>query len=593
MARPLPVARPPITTGGQRRPPANLLPPGILLEPSADVDSPDPHMLLLSLLAPLVQFVCIAASPAIRFGKTTLVGLDIPTFQQDLLLVRGIPFAEPPLGNLRLRPPVLKTSLAAGTFNASAFGPACLQTAVPEGLTPDSMSEDCLTINVLRPTGTPTNAKLPVMFWTYGGGFYSGFSEIYNASSLVAQSVARGTPVIYVSFNYRLGPLGFPQGQEADNRGALNLALRDQLAALEWVQLHIGAFGGDKDKVTVFGESAGSIMTTILFLNSPITSLARAAIFESGSQATLPLYTPERREATWEIFVRGVPSCASLATSGSTFGCLRSANTTEIFDGLSAAMVAGIEPFPWQPVIDGPGGFIPDLPSVLFKRGQFARLPFIAGTNLDEGTSFTDPTVNSSAGIFGSLLYPDIPSLGSPFNTGNETFGLNSQYKRAAAILGDLWFHSQRRLWMETAHPRPCRISSLYYPAGDPPQLTFAQFPWLRNPLCLRRPSRSLSLLHAHEQLMPNYWISFATSLSPNDGLGLSRPEWPQFTPNNKVVIQLNGANTTVIPDDYRKEQMTSINSDPRYLAPLMMNHVELPSPQANTSYMVLQYLAS
>ncbi|KAJ7124263.1 esterase 1 [Mycena epipterygia] len=541
-------------------------------------------MLLLSLLAPLVQFVCITASPTIRLGKTTLVGVDIPTFQQDLFA--GIPFAEPPLGNLRLRPPVLKTSLAAGTFNAIAFGPACLQTAVPGGFTPASMSEDCLTINVLRPTGTPANAKLPVMFWTYGGGFDSGFSEIYNASSLVAQSVARGTPVIHASFNYRLGPLGFPQGQEADNRGALNLALKDQLAALEWVQLHIGAFGGDKDKVTVFGESAGSIMTTILFLNSPITSLARAAIFESGSQATLPLYTPERREATWETFVRGVPSCASLATSGSTFGCLRSANTTEIFDGLSAAMTAGIEQFPWQPVIDGPEGLIPDLPSVLFERGQFARLPFIAGTNLDEGTSFTDPTVNSSVGIFESLvaqyspsvspptldksilallkLYPDIPSLGSPFNTGNQTFGLNSQYKRAAAILGDLWFHSQRRLWMETAAH-----------AGVP---TFAYL--FTQPTVAGSPALGVS--HGSEvfyvygapvdpspssmlmgQLMPNYWISFATSLSPNDGLGLSRPEWPQFTPNNKVVIQLNGANTTVIPDDYRKEQMAFINSDP------------------------------
>ncbi|KAJ7305388.1 extracellular triacylglycerol lipase precursor [Mycena albidolilacea] len=541
-------------------------------------------MLLLSLLAPLVQFACIAASPAIRFGKTTLVGLDIPTFQQDLFA--GIPFAEPPLGDLRLRPPVLKTSLAAGTFNASTFGPACLQTAVPGGLTPDSMSEDCLTINVLRPTGTQTNAKLPVMFWTYGGGFYSGFSEIYNASSLVAQSVTRGTPVIYVGFNYRLGPLGFPQGQEADNRGALNLALRDQLAALEWVQLHIGAFGGDKDKVTVFGESAGSIMTTILFLNSPITSLARAAIFESGSQATLPLYTPQRRETTWEKFVRGVPSCASLATSGSTFGCLRSANTTEIFDGLSAAMAAGIEQFPWQPVIDGPGGFIPDLPSVLFKRGQFARLPFIAGTNLDEGTSFTDPTVNSSAGIFESLvaqyspsvypptldksilallkLYPDIPSLGSPFNTGNETFGLNSQYKRTAAILGDLWFHSQRRLWMETAaHAGVPTFAYLFTQpiVGGSPALGVSHGSEILYvygaPV---DPSPSSMLM---SQLMPNYWISFATSLSPNDGLGLSRPEWPQFTPNNKVVIQLNGANTTVIPDDYRKEQMASINSDP------------------------------
>ncbi|KAJ7923317.1 esterase 1 [Mycena leptocephala] len=537
-------------------------------------------MLLPSLFASLVQFA--TASPTIRLGKTTLVGLDLPTFQQDLFA--GIPFAEPPLGNLRLRPPVLKTSLAAGTFNASAFGPACLQIAT--SVTPGSMSEDCLTINVLRPTGTTTNAKLPVMFWTYGGGFEIGFAEKFNASSLVAQSVARGTPVIYVNFNYRLGPLGFPQGREARNQGALNLGLKDQLAALKWVQLHIGTFGGDKDKVTVFGESAGSIMTSILFLNSPITSLARAAIFESGSQATLPLFTPERRETEWETFVAGVPSCASLAKSGSTFTCLRSTNTTEIFEGILFAMAAAIEQFPWEPVIDGPEGLIPDVPSVLFKRGQFARLPFIAGTSLDEGTLFTDPTVNSSVGISESLvaqyspsasprtldksiltllkLYPDIPSLGSPFNTGNKTFGLSSQYKRAAAIMGDLWVQSQRRLWMETAaHAGVPTFAYLFtQPMADGlPQFGVSHGSEVSYIYGVPLDASPSSLLMS--QLLPNYWISFATSLNPNDGLGLPRPEWPQFTPKNKVVIQLNGANTTVIPDDFRKEQMDFINSDP------------------------------
>ncbi|KAJ7450829.1 extracellular triacylglycerol lipase precursor [Mycena latifolia] len=537
-------------------------------------------LLLLSLLTSLAPSLCVAASPTIRLGQTTLVGLGLPTLQQELFA--GIPFAEPPLGSLRLKPPVLKTSLEGGTFNASAFGPACLQTGLPLS----AMSEDCLTINVLRPAGIPANAKLPVMFWTYGGGFEGGFSMMYNGSAIVGQSALRGTPVIYVNFNYRLGPLGFPQGQEADNRGSLNLALKDQLTALEWVQLHIGTFGGDKDKVTVFGESAGSIMTSILFLNSPITSLARAAIFESGSQATAALFTSERREAAWETFVGGVASCASKATSGSTFSCLRNANTTEIFQGLAGAMAAATEEFPWDPVIDGPGGLIPDLPSVLFKRGQFAQLPFIAGTNLDEGTLFVDPTVNSTDEIFESLvamsspsisptalenavsellqLDPDIPALGSPFNTGNNTFGLSTQFKRAAAIGTDLNFLSQRRLWMEAAatagvptfaylftQPQPngtpalgvSHGSEVFYVYGAPSDTSVS------------------ALLISH--LMIDYWVSFATSLTPNDGLGIPRPEWAQFTPNNKVVIQLNGANVTMIPDNFREEQTTFINSDP------------------------------
>ncbi|KAJ7700405.1 esterase 1 [Mycena rosella] len=536
-------------------------------------------LLLLSLLTSLALFG-VDASPTIKLGNTKLVGLDITRLGVDFF--GGIPFAEPPLGQLRLQPPVLKPLPDQGALDASSFGPACLQTNLPL----DTMSEDCLTINIYRPTGTPADAKLPVMFWTYGGGFDSGLSMIYNGSGIVAQSAARGTPVIYVNFNYRLGPLGFPQGQEADNRGSLNLGIKDQLAALEWVQLNIGIFGGDKDKVTVFGESAGAIMTSILFLNSPIETFARAAIFESGSQATLALFTPERREANWETFVGGVASCASVATSRSTFACLREANTTEIFAGLSTAMANQTEAFPWDPVIDGPGGLIPDLPSVLFSRGQFSRLPFMAGTNLDEGTILFNPATNSSNEILALFiamntpsvspailqssvekllqLYPDIPELGSPFNTGNETFGLSSQYKRAAAIVGDMYFTSQRRLWIETAAnagvPTWGYLFTQPQPNSPPAEGVFHSS---EIAFVYGAPSDNSTSALTISRLMTDYWVSFATSLTPNDGLGIPRPEWTQFTPDNKAVIQLNGANLTMIPDDFRAEQIAFINSNP------------------------------
>ncbi|KAJ7700482.1 triacylglycerol lipase 3 [Mycena rosella] len=537
-------------------------------------------LLLLSLLTALA-LVGVDASPTIKLGNTTLVGLDITLLGVDFF--GGIPFAEPPLGHLRLQPPVLKPLPDQGTLDASSYGPACLQTDLPL----DTMSEDCLTINIYRPTGTPADAKLPVATLPrYGGGFTEGLSMIYNGSGIVAQSAARGTPVVYVNFNYRLGPLGFPQGQEADNKGALNLALKDQLAALKWVQLNIGTFGGDKDKVTVFGESAGAIMSSILFLNSPIETLARAAIFESGSQATSGLFTPERRESDWETFVGGVASCASVATSGSTFACLREANTTEIFAGLSTAMVDATEEFPWDPVIDGPGGLIPDLPSVLFSRGHFSRLPFIAGTNLDEGTDFISPAINSSDEILALIiamntpsvssatlesstekllqLYPDIPELGSPFNTGNETFGLSSQYKRAAAIGCDLDFASQRRLWIETAAnagvPTWGYLFTQPQPNSPPAE---GVFHGSEVPFVYGAPSDNSTSALTISRLMTDYWVSFATSLTPNDGLGIPRPEWTQFAPKNKAVIQLNGANLTMIPDDFRAEQIAFINSNP------------------------------
>ncbi|KAJ7106522.1 esterase 1 [Mycena epipterygia] len=536
-------------------------------------------MLVLLLLNLLTSFIYVHGSPTVHLGVTTLIGRDVTPLQQEFF--GGIPFAEPPIGSLRLKPPVLKECPERGFFNATAFGPGCLQTDLPL----NAMSEDCLTINVLRPAGTPRNANLPVMFWTYGGGFDQGVSSAFNASAIVAQSVARGTPLIYVNFNYRLGPLGFPQGQEADNKGALNLALRDQLTALKWVQLNIGAFGGDKDKVTVFGESAGAIMTSILFLNSPISSLARAAIFQSGSQATAPLFTPERREIDWQNFVSGVPSCASTVTSGSTFGCLRNANTTEIFKGLSAAMAESNELFPWDPVIDGPGGLLPDLPSVLLKRGQFARLPFITGTNQDEGTLFVPETTNSTDEISEIIvaqsspstspttlqssirtllqLYPNIPALGSPFNTGNNTFELNSQFKRAAAIAGDLDLHSQRRFWIETAANAGVKTFGYLFTQpqpNSPPAI--GVFHSSEIPFVYGAPSDISASAVLISHVMVDYWVSFATSLTPNDGLGIPRPEWTQFTTKNKAVMQLNGANLTMIPDTFRAEQMAFINSD-------------------------------
>lgn len=114
-------------------------------------------------------------------------------------------------------------------------------------------------------------------------------------------------------------------------------------------------------------------------------SYAVQQIFESGSAATTPPFPAARRELDWQLFVKGVPSCASLALTENTFDCLRSVNSTEIFSGFVSALTDPPDPFGFSPTIDGPGGLFPDIPSRLFARGQFARLPFIAGTNLDEG----------------------------------------------------------------------------------------------------------------------------------------------------------------------------------------------------------------
>jgi carboxylesterase type B len=330
-------------------------------------------------------------------------------------------------------------------------------------------------------------------------------------------------------------------------------------------------------------------MTASLFLNSPIEKLARAAIFESGSAATFLTFNAERRQVDWENFVGGVPSCASLANSSNTFSCLQNADTSEIFEGLLSGLELAPEEFGFGPTIDGPGGLYPDIPSRLFAKNQFAKLPFIAGTNLDEGTIFTPKFLNSEELVHESIianftppvsgvsaqdleaaaekllqLYPNDPSLGSPFGTGNQTFGLSPVFKQAAALNGDISFQSQRRFWIQTAskagvktfgylftQPQPSvspvngveHGSEVLFVYGAPPDQSAS--------------ARNLSTI------MIDYWVSFATSLDPNDGKGVPKPNWAQYTPKNQVLMELNANSLGLIPDTYRAEQIGFINSIP------------------------------
>ncbi|KAJ7912062.1 esterase 1, partial [Mycena leptocephala] len=492
----------------------------------------------------------------------------------------GIPYASPPIGELRFRAPVPKRLLGVRKFNATEFGPGCLQSTSAV----QNSSEDCLTINVFRPAGLTDHDRLPVMVWVFGGGFLSGAASVYNASGIVSQSISRGTPVIYVNLNYRLGPLGFPVGSEAADAGLLNLGLKDQLTAFQWVQDNIGKFGGDRHKVTVFGESAGAVSIAMHFLNPEFRNLARAAIFESGSAATLPTFPASHGQTDWDNFLHAVPDCKSRIDS--PFNCLRTVNSSVLLNAFEASTAQSNQQYPWAPTIDGPGGILPDLPSKLFSAGQFARLPFIAGTNLDEGTTFTSLSTNSAQMVKASIianyslsstpdihlveaadrlleLYPDIPSLGSPFSTGNGTFGLDGEFKRLAAITGDLWFQSQRRAWSQVASQ--AGVKTFAYLFTDPAPPAFPPYFGVFHSLDvyyvyggLAPLGGSVPAMRLGGQMM-DYWISFATSLDPNDGMGSDRPNWPEYEDG---VLQLHSANVTVIPDDYRSEQIDFINEN-------------------------------
>ncbi|MBX7430720.1 carboxylesterase family protein [Mycobacterium sp. Y57] len=193
---------------------------------------------------------------------------------------RGIPFAAPPTGELRWRPPAPPASWN-GTLDATEFGPSCIQGRY-SGQQPVAQSEDCLTANVWTPDGTAPGANLPVMVWIYGGGFSIGSSALpdYDGTNFAERGV------VLVSFNYRLGRLGYfahPALTAEDPDGELgNYGLMDAIAALQWVQANIGALGGDPDNVTIFGESAGGMTVNYLMSSPRSQGLFDKAISQSG-----------------------------------------------------------------------------------------------------------------------------------------------------------------------------------------------------------------------------------------------------------------------------------------------------------------------
>ncbi|KAI0303270.1 esterase 1 [Russula brevipes] len=502
------------------------------------------------------------SQPRVNLGGTTLTGSRLQPSNLDFF--GGIPFAEPPIAALRFAPPRLKLSLSPLTsFNARDYGPSCLQP-----FSDLNMSEDCLTLNVIRPSGIDAGSSLPVMVWIYGGGFYSGSSSLYDGTPLVEQSVARGTPIVFVSLNYRLGPLGSPQGPEAVQRAVLNIGLHDQWAAFEWVQNNIASFGGDPLKVTIFGESAGALSASYHHLNENFSTVARAAIFQSGTGSTLPIFDAYRGTPSWTLFVNNTQSCAA-ASLDNAFSCLMSASSSDLLAAMNAAMA--IELFPFRPVLDGPDGILSDHPALRLSRGAGRQVPFIAGTVLDEGTTFIPHefqtedidiwlNANFTPSPFGAdvlksgidqvvSLYSNDTSAGSPFGTGNETFGTGPGYKRGAAILGDILFQAPRRFWSRTAGaPSYAYIFTDPQPNADPALGVYhsSELPYIFG-FKKNVPSNTARL----SRVMLDYWISFAVALTPNDGKGTNRPFWGTYD-ETKQVLELSGSSIGLIPDTYR-----------------------------------------
>lgn len=529
----------------------------------------------------------VLTQPTVNLLNGSYAGVYQPHYHQDYFL--GMPYAAPPTGNLRLRPPVSYNKSWQGVRNATAYSAECV--GYPVGDDAGYLaSEDCLTINVIRPAGISPDRKLPVAVWIYGGGYWEGGSvdARYNLTWTVANAAAMGQPVIGVTFNYRVSGWGFLNSQETRADGATNLGIRDQRLALHWVQENIAALGGDEQRVTIWGESAGagSVGIHIMAYGGRDDGLFRGAIGQSGGPLLLGGWTFASSQALYNNIIRNA-GCGNVPD---TLQCLRELPFEEL-DAVFRTVSPRNQFFP-QP----DGDIIRGSLFEQLQRGDFVRVPYLLGTNTDEGAVFVPRgQINTDADfrqfvlengaapdIVPNLerLYPEAPTLDAP----DVTVGF--QWNRAAVYVGDHHFTAARRLTSEvwTAHGLPAYSYRFnVVPNGNQEnrlgvshfsEVAFA----LHNihgqgytvPPMAGMPESYVDL----SDLMSRMWISFINSGNPNHHGMPDVPSWPIYGDGDlaasanghgqNFVLDVNGTSTTLgyIEDDsWRAVAIAYINS--------------------------------
>jgi para-nitrobenzyl esterase len=297
----------------------------------------------------------------------------------------GIPFAAPPVGGLRWKPPQPAASWAPATLNAAATPPSCPQVN-PPGTAETQGNEDCLTLNIWTPDPAPASPA-PVIVWIHAGAFIAGSA---SAPAHDGQKMAARTGAVVVAVNYRLGPFGFLghaalTAEDAAYPSSGNYGLLDQRAALAWVRDHIAAFGGNPNNVTIAGQSAGAHSVSLHVVSPRSAGDFARAIMQSGYASTR---WPTRAAA--ESIGNDFAVALKCTDPSQVLPCMRSRTRDEVL----LAMPSGQQQFAettrvsWSPVVDGLD--IPDQPRRLYENGSFNHVPVIVGATRDEGWAYVD-----------------------------------------------------------------------------------------------------------------------------------------------------------------------------------------------------------
>ncbi|KAJ5770812.1 uncharacterized protein N7511_002863 [Penicillium nucicola] len=556
--------------------------------------------LILSALVLSLTPLAAASPPTVTLSKTNFIGRALPEFNQDLFL--GIKYANKPT---RFTPTVLKTTYVsndsdsglyhlstAGTstdaksksvyYNATQYGHDCpaygsdTTTLVNQGLV--TLNEDCHNMNIVRPQ-SQSDDLLPVVLWIFGGGWTQGATADprYNMSYLVQQSDRNGKPVLGVSINYRMSAFGFLDSEEVRTEGNTNLALRDQRVAMRWVKKNIKAFGGDPNKITIWGESAGaySVGAHLVTNNGDNEGLFRAAIMDSGNAVGPPYNGTEWHQPMYDRIVER----AGCTASTRTLQCLRDLPYTTFY----STAYEGLE---WFATVDG--AFISQYPQISYKQNKISKVPLLLGTNTDEGTSFGTTGTNTDEDCIDQLIsskrwvltrsqatelithYPNISSIGCPYGWGNTTWpSLGLMYKRYASMAGDITMVAPRRLLAQTMSGFRDRVYSYRWdvPAQNSSSLIgvqhFAEIPFVfANPVQTITPLGSDPARLELGQMAAQMWTSFVADLDPN-GHGVNGiPQWTRYSDRAANFVFRLPRNESYVEDDgYRAEGIDYLNT--------------------------------
>jgi para-nitrobenzyl esterase len=443
----------------------------------------------------------------------------------DVRVYRGIPYATPPIGDLRWKPPQPAAHWQ-GVRAATEPPNACWQTQYPAGSIYQTklpaLSEDCLYLNVWT-AAKSAKERRPVMVWIHGGGFTRGYggSNAYDGEALARKGV------VLVTINYRLGIFGFfahPElTAESEHHASGNYALLDQVAALQWVQKNIAAFGGDPNRVTIFGESAGSWAVNCLMASPLAKGLFHRAIGESGASFT-PMRSLIAAEKAGESLAAKIGANDGLKT-------LRSKSAEEL-------QKAGYEQTV-RPIVDG--WVVPQDIAAVFAAGKQNDVPLIAGFNADEGTSLA-PLASMKVTSFTDGIHQRYGDLAEQFlkvypaNTDDEALtAFHAAYRdqvfgwemRTWVRLSTRTGHNKAYLYYFTHRPPGPQSSRLRAFHGSEIPYVFGNFFW---PFPWEEADKKLS------DTVSSYWVNFATTGNPN-GPGL--PNWLSYSLADDASIEL------------------------------------------------------